>query len=225
MKFKKDISLDIIYSILFAVVIIFEFSGVKKVNESLILIFKNFIAISILILWMKALSRNNSGAILIQENKNTSISLSYILLVIEFIKYKLTFVIIGFVCYYFLEDRIELIKIGYYTLQTLAIGFYTISCYLISKAFFKSLVNSWQFLLLTLAPYFLLFIFNGITESNYYFHFAIIPSNINLLFHYNINSLSYFVLSVLSLITFITTCALGAISIKNYTSQSSLTFK
>lgn len=182
MRLKKDVFLDVIYSILFAIVILLENSALQREDSSLVFIFKNLILISILLLWMKALSRNHSGVLLVVDNsaKNGSSLQSGLRLIREFVEIKICCYVLIFCAYSFFTNKFEFNRIHYYLIQIFAVGFYTLSCYLISAAFFKISVNNWLFLVILLGPFLLLFLIYGIFGLDSYLVFSLLPSNIQI---------------------------------------------
>ncbi len=206
MRFKKDTFLDVIYSTLFAIVIMLENPAleISKSNISIVYIFKSLILISILILWMKALARNHSGALLIFDSsaKNRSTLKSGFNLMKEFVEMKICCYLLIFGCYSFFTNTFEFERIHYYLLQIFAVGFYTLSCFLISSAYFRISVNSWLFVILILGPYFLLFIMYGIFGSDSLVFFALVPSNLHLILMDKIGSPGSLIVLGLSLAMF-----------------------
>jgi hypothetical protein len=181
MKLKKDILLDIIYSIPFGIVLLMESPELEKLNGGIILIFKNLILISLLILWVKSISKSQPSGLLIVTSltKKSSIS-SNLTLLKEFIEIKLYSFVVIFCCYSFFSDSIDLSDLPFYVIQILAVGFYTLSGILISYAYAKISVNHFAFAFFLIGPYLILFLVQGIFSINGSLLFALIPSNLTL---------------------------------------------
>lgn len=209
MKIKKDIFLNILYSIFFSIVILSTNSFVGISDESIVLIFNNFILIAILLLWMKALSRNNEGIILVV---NKSFSNSNLLkygfsLIKDFIDIKIGVFILFFALYYIFFDSTVTENFGSFVIQIFTVCIYTLSTYLINIAYIKISLDDWKFMLLIFSPYFTIFLIYEIFALDNTLYFTLIPSNFNVITSLN-SSFSLeniIILSFSSIILFIMT--------------------
>jgi hypothetical protein len=213
MRLKKDLFLNVTYSIFFALVILIENSELKIGSSSVILVFKSFISIAILILWLKALSRTHAGGILITDSstiKGKQLLASGLNLIKDFLSIKVLCVVLLYSAYSIYTGSFNSEKISNYLVQTLAVGMYTLSFLIIGYAYFKLSVDNWLFVVLIYVPYFILFIIQGILDLESLQLLALIPSSLNLLF---VLEISNPILIGLSSIIFITMVLLFFMSV------------
>lgn len=185
MKIKKDIFLDILYSVFFTIVMLFADSSLSSLDETIVQVFKNFVLIGILLLWLKALSRNNDGIVLVIDKSSSqkySIK-SGLSLIKGFIEMKIGVFVLVFVVASFFLESITTSQSSAFLIQIFAVCLYTLSSYLISLAYLKISIDDWKFLVLILSPYFLFFIIYEILNLENTLYFALIPSNSNLLLY------------------------------------------
>ncbi len=182
MKIKKDLFLNILYSVFFAIVVLSTNSSQDILDEPIVLILKNFILIAILLLWMKALSRNNEGIILVVKNSlsNRNLVKSGLSLIKDFIEIKIGVFILIFVLYFLFFDKGAMENLGVFLIQIFTVCLYTLSTYLISIAYFKISLDDWKFILLIFGPYFVFFIMYQFLALENTLYFALIPSNFNI---------------------------------------------
>ena len=180
---KKDLFLNILYSILFTIVMLLTNASLSSLDERVVQIFKNFILIGILLLWMKALSRNNFGVILIlnKSASNKYSTKSGFFLIKDFVEMKIGVFILIFSVISFFSESITIDQLSVFLIQIFAVCLYTLSSYLISMAYLKISIDDWKFILLIFSPYFLFFIIYQILNLENTLYFALIPSNSNLL--------------------------------------------
>ncbi|WP_375579907.1 hypothetical protein ABWH96_02165 [Marivirga tractuosa] len=183
MKIKKDLFLNILYSIFFAIVILSNNSSLHILEEPIVLILKNFILIAILLLWMKALSRNNDGIILVAISSllNRNLIKSGFTLIKDFIEIKIGVFMLILALYILFFDSVGIENLGAFLIQICTVCLYTLSIYLIGIAYFKISLDDWKFILLIFGPYFVFFIMYEILALENTLYFALIPSNFNIL--------------------------------------------
>ena len=189
-------------------------------DERVALIFKNFILIAILLLWMKALSRNNFGVILVlnELTSNKYFDKSDFIVIKDFIEMKIGVFILIFSVITFFSESITINQLGVFLIQIFAVCLYTLSSYLISLAYLKISIDDWKFTLLIFSPYFLFFIIYQILNLENILYFALIPSNFNLISLYSDFSTENIVILILSTLIFVIMIAGIFISIRRLSS-------
>ncbi len=202
MKLKKDIFLDVVYSMLFAVAIQLNNTAIGKSDSGLLFALRNLILVSILLLWLKALSRNHAGVlVVVHSGKNSSPIKSGLGMLKQFLEMKICCYLLVFCCYSFFMGTFEFNQIHYYVIKIFVVGFYTLSIFLICSAYFRISITSWQFSVLFLGPHFLLLIASAVVGD--YSVASILPSNIQFIPWGKVTSPSGFVYLILNLTLFI----------------------
>lgn len=209
MQLRKDIALDLIYSVIFSIVLLITSDGLREGDPGVTYVFKNFILIAVLCLWVKALSRNHASIFLIKDypaSKNSPVKSGYTLLK-DFIQGKVaSFAFIFCVYSFFIEHNSTKVLLTVYAelFRILMVGFYTLFVLLISVAYFKSSPSSWRFTALAMGPYMIFFILYGLFDPNSTIYFGILPPNLGIVFLNSVDLPETTIVVGLSLILFLT---------------------
>jgi hypothetical protein len=209
MQLRKNIALDLIYSIIFSIVLLLNSDELRKADQSVIFVVKNFILITILCLWIKVLSRNQASIFLIKDypaSKNSPFKSSYTLLR-DFIQGKVASFALMFCLYsFFIEYSSQrmLWTLYFELFRIIMLGFYTLFILLISVSYFKLSPSSSRFTLLALGPYMILFIIYWIFDPKITIYFGILPSNFGVVFLNSVDLPETIIVVGLSLILFLT---------------------
>ncbi|CAN5221530.1 hypothetical protein BH09BAC3_BH09BAC3_26700 [soil metagenome] len=187
MQLRKDIILDLIYSIIFSIVLLLNSNELGKTDQSALFVFKNFILTGILCLWIKSLARNQAPIFLIKDypaSKNTPFKSSYTLLR-DFIQGKAACFALMFCLYsFFIEYNSHrvLLTIYFELFRTIMLGFYALCMLMISVAYLKVSPSNWRFTIMALGPFMLFFILYGLFDIKNSIYFGILPANFGIVF-------------------------------------------
>jgi len=206
MRLKKNLILDLVYSVIFSIGLLLTVNPLSKLDQGFIFIAKNFVSITILGLWIKALSRENPSIFLIKDypaSKNSPFKSSYTLLK-DFIEMKIACFVLMYCIYTYFSNTFSMIALEAELLRIILIGFYTLFVLLICSSYLKVIPSHWSFVALTLGPFILFFIVAAIIDLKDISYFAMLPVNFEMIFLYPIDNPKTVIVVGISLILFVT---------------------
>ncbi len=184
MRLKKNLVLDLIYSVIFSAGILLNSNPLNRFDQGLIFMAKNFVSITILGLWIKALAREYPSIFMIKDypaSKNSPFKSSYTLLR-DFLEMKIACFLLMYCVYAFSSKAFSIKTVDIELLRIVLIGFYTLFILLICTSYLKVPPSHWYFVALTLGPFLLSFIIATALDLKDTTYFAILPVNFELLF-------------------------------------------
>lgn len=182
MKVKKDLILDIIYSIIISIILIFENS--EYTTDKLIVaeIFKGLILVSIYYLWFQSLSNKFNNSIFVNDKTKSSIIKVGLTIIKQISEMKIGVFIIVYIIYTIYTGDFKTDYIFYKSIQIISTSVYVISIYSLVQSYNGN--NNFRWILVTayFSFYILFILVNVLFKSSNFTLFYFIPSNVFLLF-------------------------------------------
>lgn len=195
MNIRKDIFLEILYSIVIAAVLLIEKTRMEEEQRSILEVLKNLILIAVYYLWIHSLSSKFTRSIfLVKKNhkRNTLFRRFHLTAIKEFSQFKIVVFIILCATLSIISKEFDFNNILLRVVQLASISIYVLTIYSALTRKSESVNFNWKFAIVLFAPYLFLFLAHALFSVKHPQFLLVIPGNLHLLFFVDINLLNLF---------------------------------